>query len=217
MSIPMLQVALDIYDKNQAVQIVKKVENEVDIIEIGTLLCLSEGMHAIRLMRSVFPEKIILADVRIVKAGAKIAEMAFEAGANWVTIMSYATPDTVDAVLKKAKEFNGDVQVELCEGWDYDLVSELRKKGIEQFIYHRSTEVIDNASITWSIEEFKLIEKLIKMGCKLSVTGGIEVTDIPLLKEKDIFIIIAGRSICQAEQPQKVAKEYKKQLDRIEV
>lgn len=212
---PKLQVALDVYDKDEAIQIVKEIANEIDVIEIGTILCLSEGMHAIRKMRTNFPDKTILADVRIVKAGSKIAEMAFEAGANWVTVMSYATEDTVDAVVKTAKKYNGDVQIELCEGWDYDLVRSLREKGIEQFIYHRSTEVVDQSSASWSAGELTLVDELTGMGCKLSVTGGIKATDIPRFEGKNLFIIIAGRAICQAENRQKAAQSYNEALGKI--
>src|SRR5699024_2063997 len=133
---------------------------------IVTILCLSEGMHAVREIRANFAEKTILVGVRIVKAGSTIAEMAFDAGADGVTGLRNATDDTVDDVLKKAHDYGGEGQIELCNGWGYQLIHSFREKGIEQFIYHRSTEVTNQPAQSWNDEELKIVENLTKMGCK---------------------------------------------------
>lgn len=57
MSRPNLQIALDHNDLEHALGDVMKVGDVVDIIEVGTILCLQEGQKAIRCIRSMFPDK----------------------------------------------------------------------------------------------------------------------------------------------------------------
>ena len=59
-------------------------------------------MHAVRIIRALFPAHPILADVRIAEAGSLISKMAFDAGASWVSVVSGATLNTVEAVVKEA-------------------------------------------------------------------------------------------------------------------
>src|SRR5580693_2117925 len=92
---PRLQLALDTLDLVSALGPLQKAAPYLDVIEVGTILCLAEGMHAVRTIRSLFPEKIVLADVRIAEAGGLISKMAFEAGADWVSVVSGATLNTV--------------------------------------------------------------------------------------------------------------------------
>ncbi len=60
MSRPKLQIALDHNDLEQALADVFQVGDIVDIIEIGTILCLQEGRKAISCIRSMFQGKQLL-------------------------------------------------------------------------------------------------------------------------------------------------------------
>ncbi len=64
MSLPMLQVALD----NQtlhAYETTRLIAEEVDIIEVGTILCVGEGVRAVRDLKALYPHKIVLADAKM--------------------------------------------------------------------------------------------------------------------------------------------------------
>ncbi len=41
----------------------------VDIVEAGTILCLTEGLQAVRALREQCPDKIIVADWKVADAG----------------------------------------------------------------------------------------------------------------------------------------------------
>ncbi len=64
---PLLQVALDTKDLNTALKTTRLVSDVVDVIEVGTILCLAEGLGAVTSIRTLYPNKLILADVRIAK------------------------------------------------------------------------------------------------------------------------------------------------------
>ena len=107
---PRLQVALDTVDLPGALGPLQKAAPHVDIIECGTILVLCEGYHAVRAIRALFPDKRILADVRIAEAGSKIARLAFEAGADLVSCVAGASLTTIEQVCDVAAEFDGEVQ-----------------------------------------------------------------------------------------------------------
>ncbi len=208
MTIPMLQMALDTFDLPSALGPLQKAHRHIDVIEVGTILCLSEGMHALRIIRSLFPEKTILADVRIAEAGSMIAKMCFEAGADWVSVVSGASMTTVQVVLQVAQEHGGDVQIELSEGWTWEQARQWRDIGIRQVITHRSRDAEVKGMLTWSEMDFDTIRKLADMGFQVTVTGGVNAEEIPLFAGVPVYIFIAGRAILGANDPAQAAAHF---------
>ena len=74
-----LQIALDDVTLEGALELVKKVRDYIDIIEIGTPFVYEYGMQAVRTMKEHFPDKEILADMKIMDAGYYEAEDALKA------------------------------------------------------------------------------------------------------------------------------------------
>jgi len=66
---PRLQIALDAFDLPSALGPLQKASANVDVIECGTILILCEGYRAVRVVRALYPDKPVLADVRIAEAG----------------------------------------------------------------------------------------------------------------------------------------------------
>ena len=53
MSLPMLQVALDNQTLSDAYETTRLIAEEVDIIEVGTILCVGEGVRAVRDLKAI--------------------------------------------------------------------------------------------------------------------------------------------------------------------
>ena len=207
---PLLQIALDTFDLPSALGPLQKAHPHIDVIEVGTILCLAEGMHAVRIIRSLFPQKTILADVRIAEAGSIISKMAFEAGADWVSVVSGAAPDTAEVVLKEARRrgLENDVQIELSDGWTWEMARKWADMGIQQVIFKRSRDAEAKGALTWTPEDFDQIHRLASMGFKVTVTGGVNPADIPLFAGVPVYIFIAGRAILKAVDPAAAAKAF---------
>lgn len=206
---PKLQLALDMQDLLEAMRVTQIVKNQIDIIEVGTILNIAEGLHATRAMRALFPNKTILADLRIVRAGGVIASQAFEAGADWVSVMSDAPDETLAAVIEEAQKVGGDAQIELGDRWTMEDIRRWREMGFEQFIFHRSSEVIAASEEKWHEQDFETIREMIQLGCKVTVTGGLTPEDIRLFSGIPIYVFISGRAICQADDPVFAASQYR--------
>lgn len=208
MNKPLLQIALDTYDLPSALGPLQKAHHNIDVIEVGTILCLSQGMEAVRIVRSLYPDKAVLADVRIAEAGSIISKMAFEAGANWVSVVSGATMTTAEVVQKEAEKHGGEVQIELIDGWTWEMARQWRDIGIQQVITHRSRDAEAAGNLTWSDRDFDEIRELATMGFKVTVTGGVKPEDIPRFAGVPVYIFIAGRAIRGAADPAAAAREF---------
>ncbi|WP_171845036.1 orotidine 5'-phosphate decarboxylase / HUMPS family protein, partial [Enterococcus mundtii] len=94
---PKLQIALDHNTLASALADVKKIGEIVDVIEVGTILCLQEGSKPIECMRKMFPEKTIVADTKCADAGETVAGNVAQAGADFMTVICCASLATMQA------------------------------------------------------------------------------------------------------------------------
>ena len=99
-TIPMLQFALDFITLPPAIAVASITAPHVDIFEIGTPLCKAAGLDAIRAIREVCPDNLILADFKTPDVGWLEAKMAFDAGADLMTVIGgcllYTSPSPRD-------------------------------------------------------------------------------------------------------------------------
>lgn len=198
MSLPMLQVALDNQTMDSAYETTRLIVEEVDIIEVGTILCVGEGVRAVRDLKALYPHKIVLADAKIADAGKILSRMCFEANADWVTVICCADINTAKGALDVAKEFNGDVQIELTGYWTWEQAQQWR-----------------DAGVAWGEADITAIKRLSDMGFKVTVTGGLALEDLPLFKGIPIHVFIAGRSIRDAASPVEAARQFKRSIAEL--
>lgn len=100
-----LQLALDTLSLEESISLVKEVEQYIDIIEIGTPFLLEEGMNAVRIMKKEFPSLEILADTKIMDAGELEADLAFKAGADYITVLGVTDSLTIIACVECAARY----------------------------------------------------------------------------------------------------------------
>jgi 3-dehydro-L-gulonate-6-phosphate decarboxylase len=214
-AIPMLQLALDYISLPPALAMALKVADEVDIIEIGTPLCKAAGVEAIRSVRQVCPGKLILADFKSPDVGGLEAQMAFDAGADMMTVIGGAPLATVESALKVAQERGKEMLMELTGVRDIIArAEEWRAIGVERMVYHRGWDE-QTFDRQWGPEDLAVIGQLIDMGFKITVTGGITVELLPFFKELPVSVIIAGRAIHQAADPAASARQIKNTIIQL--
>lgn len=109
-----LQLALD-GDLRQSLAVLEAAAAYIDIAEIGTPLIYREGMRAVREARQAFPQITLLADLKIMDAGEAEAEIAFEAGADVVTVLGVTSDATVRGAVTAAKRAGKAVMVDLMQ------------------------------------------------------------------------------------------------------
>lgn len=210
MTRPNLQIALDHNRLEDALGDVVKVGEIVDILEVGTILCLQEGDKAIKCIRSMFPNKKIVADTKCADAGATVARNVATAGADWMTIICCATIPTMQAAQPEVEE----LQVELYGDWTYEQAEKWREIGVKQVIYHQSRDALLSGG-SWGQTDIDKVQTLIRMGFNVSVTGGLNVETLKLFEGISVYTFITGRGITAADDPVKAANDFKAEIIRI--
>ena len=206
---PQLQLALDYISLPKAIVLAALVAPEVDIIEIGTPLCKAAGLEAIRSIREICPDKLILADFKAPDVGGLEATMAFDAGADMMTVIGGATLATVEQALTVARARGKEMLMELTGVRDIlERAVEWREIGVERIVYHREWDA-QSAGRQWTEADKETIYKLIDMGFKLTVTGGLTLELLPFFADLPVSVLICGRGIREAADPRAAAHEMR--------
>ena len=212
---PRLQVALDTTDLVDALRPLNRAIEQIDVIECGTILIIAEGLRAVREIRALYPEKTILADVRIAEAGTLIAKNCFEAGASWVSVVAGASLTTVGQVVKVAAEYGGEVQVELGDWYDPEIARKWRELGAQHVIVKRSRDREAAGDLSWGPDDLHRVHELAEMGFTVTITGGVTVEDLAAFAGAPVGVVIAGRSIVKADDPLAAARELQAKLAEV--
>ena len=214
MSRPLLQLALDHSSLEAAQRDVALLQENVDIVEAGTILCLTEGLSAVKALRAQCPNKIIVADWKVADAGETLAQQAFGAGANWMTIICAAPLATVEKGHGIAQSCGGEIQMELFGNWTLDDARDWYRVGVRQAIYHRGRDAQASGQ-QWGEADLARMKALSDIGLELSITGGITPADLSSFRDINVKAFIAGRALAGAQNPAQVAGEFHAQIDAI--
>ena len=214
MAKPQLQLALDHTNLESALQTVKILHPYIDIIESGTILCVSEGMKAVRELRALYPDHTLVADLKVADAGETLATEAFNAGADWMTVICAAPLATMAKAHEVAQARGGEIQIELFGNWTLDDARAWHQLGIKQAIYHRGRDAQASGQ-SWGKADLDLMKQLSDIGLELSITGGIVPEDLPLFRDISVRAFIVGRALAQAADPAAAANAFHSAIDAL--
>ncbi|MDX7992064.1 3-keto-L-gulonate-6-phosphate decarboxylase UlaD [Xenorhabdus littoralis] len=214
MNRPLLQLALDHTCLDSALRDAALLRDDVDVVEAGTILCLSEGSNAIRQLRRHCPDKIIVADWKVADVGEILAAQAFDAGADWMTVICAAPLATIEKSHHLASQRNAEIQIELFGNWTFSDAKNWLSLGVRQVIYHRGRDAQANGQM-WGKKDISRMKKLSDIGFAISITGGLIPEDISQFKAISVQAFIAGRALSGATQPKQVAQAFHTQITEI--
>ncbi|MEW6674793.1 MAG: 3-hexulose-6-phosphate synthase [Nitrospirota bacterium] len=206
----LIQAALDLLSIDRTLKVALMISNYVDILEAGTPLIKSEGIRVVETLQKNFQGKVIFADMKIMDAGALEARMAFEAGAEMVSVCAQASMETVIEVTKEARRWNKKVVVDLigAEDWIFKA-KELEYLSPDYFCIHTALdEQIKGKRPFEGLEGF--VREIHLPYC---IAGGIKPSDIPAIMPYGPSIIIVGGYITKAEDPGNAAKAIKEAIE----
>ena len=205
-----LQIALDEMKTEDAVKMVEKVRDYIDIIEIGTPLCLDAGNNAVATLKKAFPEKEVLADCKIMDGGYFEAENAIKAGADYVTVCAAADVLTVKGAFKATQDYGKKLVVDMITIEDIPAkVAELEEIGVDVLAVHTGADA--QAVGREPIEDLKVMKEC-SQKAEIAVAGGISSKTIEKYVALNPDIVIVGSAIGRAEDPVAEAKAIKEAL-----
>lgn len=201
-----LQLALDDIALGDAIELAEKVRAYVDIVEIGNPLIIAEGLAPVRELKARFPGVEVLADAKIMDAGAYEARSVFAAGADYVTAMGVTDLATIEGCLKAACEFGRTVVVDMmCVADMMERIAQLERIGVTALAVH--TGVDQQAAGRTPLGDLTLM-KAHSRSSTLFVAGGITLGTLPCYIAAGADVAIVGSGIRHAADPAGEAKAF---------
>jgi 3-hexulose-6-phosphate synthase len=137
-----LQLALDQLGLPEALRLIGELQDFIDIAEIGTPMIIAEGLSAVTAVKRRFPHLTVLADVKIVDGGAYESRIAFEAGADILSVLGLAHDVTIEAAVREATRAERAIMVDLLGIKRVaDRVAEVEKLGAAYVCVHTAADL----------------------------------------------------------------------------
>ena len=206
-----LQIAYDVGTYQDLVILINKIQDLIDIIEIGTPLILREGLGKISYIKKKFPDKKIIADMKIMDAGEIEADIGFDSGADIVSVLGLASMNTLLGVKTSANKKNKQVMVDMINHPDPVMHwMEILKYGLDYICLHNAHDDINNTKNMMNIiQQFSKKDK-----CEnLALAGGIEPVMLKKIKKYQPGIVIVGSYITMSENPREATENIRKILN----
>jgi 3-hexulose-6-phosphate synthase/6-phospho-3-hexuloisomerase len=206
-----LQLALDFVDLQRAVKSAQAgMRGGVDWLEAGTPLIKSEGLHAIRELRRLFPGATIVADMKIMDTGRVEVEAAAKAGANIVDVLGAASDATIRECIQAGKNYGAKIVVDMIAV--KDVLS--RARTVEEL-------GADYVSVHCAVDEqmegkdpFALLRQVSQaLTIPVGVAGGINSETAARAVGAGAGIVIVGGAITKAVDPEQAARTIRKGMD----
>ncbi len=207
---PILQLALDFLELKRALKVSREaVKGGVDWLEVGTPLIKSEGMNAVRTIRSEFKDRFIVADLKTMDTGRLEAEMVFKSGANMAVVLGVSDDSTIKEAVEAAENYGGYIMVDIINVPNpVERSVKLEELGVDVICVHIG---IDQQMR--GVDPLDLLEKISKkVSIPLAIAGGITSENAGLAVEKGADIIIVGGAITKAENAEEAARLIKKAM-----
>lgn len=191
-----LQVAFDDVSLSRCLEILARSAPEIDIIEVGTLLLLREGLAPLREIRARYPDKTILADPKIMDAPEKLASSCFDAGADIVTVMAAAEEAVVRRVIDLARERGKQSFLDL-------LAVRGAAEKLPYFDGLGADILCLHAAKTADAPPYETLRLARAAGCRsaLAIAGGVGPDSIGAVAALAPDVIVAGGSVYAAADP----------------
>ncbi|MFO1050174.1 MAG: 3-hexulose-6-phosphate synthase [Geminicoccaceae bacterium] len=200
-----LQLALDDISLSDALRLVEQIEDCLDIVEIGTPMIIEEGLAPVRAMKARFPGIEVLADLKIMDAGALESRQGFAAGADYVTVLGVTDLATIEGCLGAAEQYGRTVVVDMiCVADMAQRIAQLERIGVRALAVH--TGVDQQAAGRTPLDDLKLM-KAHSAASRIFVAGGITLATLPHYLAEGADVAIVGGGICQADDPVRAARE----------
>ncbi|MCY7815173.1 MULTISPECIES: 3-hexulose-6-phosphate synthase [Bacillus] len=207
-----LQLALDLVNIPEAIEVVKEVEEYIDIVEIGTPVVINEGLRAVKEVKAAFPNLKVLADLKIMDAAGYEVMKASEAGADIITILGAAEDMSIKGAVEEAKAQGNKILVDMIGIKDIkSRAKELDELGVDYICVHTGYDL--QAIGQNSFEDLMTIKNVVK-NAKTAIAGGIKLDTLPEVVQLKPDLIIVGGGIANQDDKAAAAAKMKQMIQQ---
>jgi 3-hexulose-6-phosphate synthase/6-phospho-3-hexuloisomerase len=208
---PILQVALDFVDVERAMQLAEEaVAGGADWLEAGTPLIKSVGLDAVRKLKARFPEKTIVADMKVMDAGRIEVEYAAKAGAGVVTVLGAASDMTISECVDAGRHYGVKIAADLINIADpVQRAKELEALGVDYIDVHTPIDV--QMQGRFPFDTLRSIAEAVST--PICVAGGVTSETAPAAVANGARVVIVGGSITKSPDATAATRDIRLALD----
>ena len=200
-----LQLALDLVNIPQAIELIKEVQEHVDVVEIGTPVVINEGLRAVKEVKDAFPNLTVLADLKIMDAAGYEVSQAAASGADIVTILGAAEDASIKGAVEEAQKQGKQILVDMIAVKDKKArARELDEMGVDYICVHTGYDL--QAVGQNSFEDLRTIKSVVK-NAKTAIAGGIKMDTLSEVIAAQPDLIIVGGGITSQEDKKAAAAQ----------
>ncbi|NPV53031.1 MAG: SIS domain-containing protein [Firmicutes bacterium] len=211
-----LQLALDFIPLDEALSLCTRLEKHIDWIEAGTPLIKKEGIRAVERLKAAFPDKVIVADMKAVDAGAREAEMAFDAGADVISVLALAHDATIVGAVSAANSTGKRVVADLLGTHDHERVETVRRLeglGVHMIGVHTGTD--EQATGQDPLAALAQVSAVTNL--PIMVAGGISPETIDEVLRYKPNVVVVGSWITGSADPAGAARALRSRFPGIDL
>jgi len=206
-----LQISFDLLDLDKALDIGSHVAQYAHVLEIGTILIYHHGINAVKRFKEAFPEKVILADTKIVDRGKEVAELFAQAGADWITVMAGTSPNVIHAATTTAHGLNMKVMLDLIDSNSIgQSAMEAKNLGANALLFHQPYS--EQESLMF-LDKWDMIKG--NTSLPIFVSAKINRTNVDKIISIKPDTIIVGLSITGAENSSAEAQYFSDLVSKL--
>ncbi|MFD2215596.1 3-hexulose-6-phosphate synthase [Metabacillus endolithicus] len=205
-----LQLALDLVNIPEAIELIKEVEDHIDIVEIGTPVVINEGLRAVKEVKAAYPNLKVLADLKIMDAAGYEVMKASEAGADIVTILGAAEDMSIKGAVEEAKKQGKKILVDMIAVKDLACrAKEVDALGVDYICVHTGYDL--QAVGKNSFEDLQTIKSVVK-NAKTAIAGGIKLDTLSEVINVQPDLVIVGGGITGQEDKKAAAAKMQQMM-----
>ncbi len=210
---PVLQLALDFVDLPRALQVAEEaVAGGADWLEAGTPLIKSEGLQALRELKSRWPELTLVADMKTMDAGRAEVEFAAKAGARVVGVLGAASDATIRECVEAAQNYGAQIIVDMIQVEDVVARAVAAEAMGADYI---GIHVAIDEQMEGKTPFDTLREVAQAVSIPVAVAGGINSETAPLAIEAGASIVIVGGAITKAADATAATRAIKQAMETL--
>ncbi|MCW6003746.1 HEAT repeat domain-containing protein [Micromonospora sp. CPCC 205371] len=201
-----VQVALDLQDLDHAVVVARAAAGAgADFVEVGDPLIKHVGLHAVERIKREVPDVAVVAEMMSADWGRDQVAMAAEAGADVVLLIGPATSANVAAAAGAGRRLGVPVVLDIpafhaSPQW----VRDMERVGVDGFSI--TTNIDLGVAGRHPLAKARIVRSWTRL--PVAVSGGFGPTDYALASSRDWDVLIVGRSIVEAVQPDVAVKNF---------
>jgi len=136
-----LQLSFELAELDNALNIAQQTQEYADIFEIGSTLIAHHGIRAVHQFREAFPEKTLLADLKIVDRPRSLIQAYTKAGANWITVLAGTSNSVIHRASNIAHDNNTSIMLDLIDASSLGQAAlEAKSLGVDALLFHKPIE-----------------------------------------------------------------------------